>query len=183
MAGSIHDHVAQAKQERLQQALEHTEAILNKLITVPALELLQTFPANLWQQLRTAQQQVVLLVCSVSCCLSCTPKLGCCRATLICTKNTTSKKTRCFVLVRRPLALFPSRASLLHVLLLSMQAVSSATQYLDDEVSGVELSTEERHKLTDQLAAAADKKLRDLLQVSSAIVWTGRPSQFPLYLS
>lgn len=53
-----------------------------------------------------------------------------------------------------------------------MQAVSSATQYLDDEVSGVELSTEERHKLTDQLAAAADKKLRDLLQVSSAIVWT-----------
>lgn len=64
-----------------------------------------------------------------------------------------------------------------------MQAVSSATQYLDDEVSGVELSTEERHKLTDQLAAAADKKLRDLLQVSSAIVWTGRPSQFPLYLS
>jgi hypothetical protein len=42
----------------VKEALRKTEDELHKLIAVPAVELLQGFPTNLWQQLHTVRLQV-----------------------------------------------------------------------------------------------------------------------------
>jgi hypothetical protein len=54
----IAEAVATAKASALADALACTESTLAKLIAVPAVELLQAFPANLWQQLHTVRKQV-----------------------------------------------------------------------------------------------------------------------------
>jgi hypothetical protein len=54
----IQQHVEKAKHAAVKEALHRTEDELHKLIAVPAVELLQGFPANLWQQLHTVRSQV-----------------------------------------------------------------------------------------------------------------------------
>lgn len=58
LAAQTQEHIDRAKQACLKEALHSTEATLTKLIAVPAVELLQTFPQNLWQQLHTVHKQV-----------------------------------------------------------------------------------------------------------------------------
>ncbi|KAF6265964.1 RHD3/Sey1 [Scenedesmus sp. NREL 46B-D3] len=55
----IQEHIEKAKHAAVKEALRKTEDELHKLIAVPAVELLQGFPANLWQQLHTVRLQAV----------------------------------------------------------------------------------------------------------------------------
>uniref|UniRef100_A0A383VTW4 Protein ROOT HAIR DEFECTIVE 3 homolog n=1 Tax=Tetradesmus obliquus TaxID=3088 RepID=A0A383VTW4_TETOB len=100
LEAKVQEHIEKAKHAAVKEALRRTEDELHKLIAVPAVELLQSFPANLWQQLHTVRSQ----------------------------------------------------------------AVSTASTDLSSALAGVTLSAEEQASLQSKLQAAADKKLRDLLQ-------------------
>lgn len=58
LEAKVQEHIAKAKHAAVKEALRRTEDELHKLIAVPAVELLQSFPANLWQQLHTVRSQV-----------------------------------------------------------------------------------------------------------------------------
>lgn len=58
LAEQIQQHTAKAKQARVDEAVAATEVTLSKIITVNAVELLSTFPADLWKQLHSARKQV-----------------------------------------------------------------------------------------------------------------------------
>jgi len=66
LAAAIQDHIDKAKHALLKEALHSTEVTLSKLIAVPGVELLATFPANLWQQLHSVRQQVWLKSCAAT---------------------------------------------------------------------------------------------------------------------
>eukprot|EP00775_Hariotina_reticulata_P006126 gene6126-6365_t len=59
LSSAIQEHIDKAKHALLKEALHSTEVTLSKLIAVPGVELLATFPANLWQQLHSVRQQAV----------------------------------------------------------------------------------------------------------------------------
>jgi len=58
LAAQIQQHTQKAKQARIDEAAATTEVTLSKLIAVNAVELLSTFPADLWKQLHAARKQV-----------------------------------------------------------------------------------------------------------------------------
>jgi hypothetical protein len=58
LAEQIQQHTAKAKQARVDEAVAATEVALSKIIAVNAVELLSTFPADLWKQLHSARKQV-----------------------------------------------------------------------------------------------------------------------------
>jgi hypothetical protein len=58
LEAKVQEHIEKAKHAAVKEALRKTEDELHKLIAVPAVELLQSFPAHLWQQLHTVRLQV-----------------------------------------------------------------------------------------------------------------------------
>eukprot|EP00879_Flechtneria_rotunda_P005764 GHRR01006065.1.p1 GENE.GHRR01006065.1~~GHRR01006065.1.p1 ORF type:complete len:797 (+),score=315.22 GHRR01006065.1:159-2549(+) len=59
LSALVAQHIEKAKQARIGEAVQATEVTLNKLIAVPVVELLATFPHNLWQQLHAARKQAL----------------------------------------------------------------------------------------------------------------------------
>ncbi|KAF8071092.1 RHD3 [Scenedesmus sp. PABB004] len=59
LAASIAEHVDKAKHAALKEALAARELTLTRLVAVPAVELLASFPPNLWQQLHAVRKQAI----------------------------------------------------------------------------------------------------------------------------
>eukprot|EP00878_Enallax_costatus_P007274 GHUV01007620.1.p1 GENE.GHUV01007620.1~~GHUV01007620.1.p1 ORF type:complete len:669 (+),score=286.68 GHUV01007620.1:963-2969(+) len=100
LAVELHEHIERCKHLATKEALHAIEGELTKIIAVPAVELLQTFPQNLWSKLDSVRKQ----------------------------------------------------------------ATASSSRDLQQRLSGYALTAEEQKSLVSKLAAAADKKLGDLLQ-------------------
>lgn len=58
LAEQILKHTHKAKKVRVDEAVAATEVTLSKIIAVNAVELLSSFPPDLWKQLHSARTQV-----------------------------------------------------------------------------------------------------------------------------
>ena len=76
LAAQIEQHTQKAKQARVDEAVGSTEVTLSKIIAVNAVELLSSFPADLWKQLHAARKQVGGVGVGASLSMTCTGMEG-----------------------------------------------------------------------------------------------------------
>lgn len=183
LSAQIEQHTHKAKQARVDEAVATTQVTLSKIITVNAVELLSTFPTDLWKQLHGARKQVCWaylrgrrlhrhgrILCSRSLCLAAwsivlhaTGLMPPERMQLLRAGRHTSAAVRIEPWIRMLSTQAPAAPTCV------VQAVASAHKALSSALSGVALQDEEEEQLAERLQSSADKKLSDLLQVGAVL--------------